>query len=83
MMDVEIKVLGPGCSRCENLEKEVINALAELDVAADVKKVKDIQEIMSYKIMSTPALVINGKVKVTGRVPKREEIKKFINEELG
>ncbi len=80
---MEIKVLGPGCSRCENLEKEVINALAELDVAADVKKVKDIQEIMSYKIMSTPALVINGKVKVTGRVPKREEIKKFINEELG
>lgn len=80
---MEIKVLGPGCARCENLEKEVINALAELDVAADVKKVKDIQEIMSYKIMSTPGLVINGKVKVTGRVPKREEIKKLIKEELG
>jgi len=79
---VEIKVLGPGCSRCESLEKEVINALAELDVAADVKKIKDIQQIMSYKIMSTPGLVINGKVKVTGRVPKRDEIKKYIQEEL-
>lgn len=79
---MEIKVLGPGCSRCESLEKEVINALAELDVAADVKKIKDIQQMMSYKIMSTPALVINDKVKVAGRVPKREEIKKFINEEL-
>lgn len=79
---MEIKVLGPGCSRCESLEKEVINALAELDVAADVKKIKDIQQIMSYKIMSTPGLVINGKVKVTGRVPKRDEIKKYIQEEL-
>ena len=79
---MEIKVLGPGCARCETLGKEVVNALAELDIAADVKKVKDIQEIMAYKIMSTPALVINGKVKVSGRVPKREEIKKLIREEL-
>lgn len=79
---MEIKVLGPGCSRCENLEREVINALAELDVAADVKKIKDIQQMMAYKIMSTPALVINDKVKVAGKVPKREEIKKYIQEEL-
>lgn len=79
---MEIKVLGPGCARCESLEKEVINALAELDVAADVKKIKDIQQIMSYKIMSTPGLVINDKLKVFGRVPKREEIKKLIREEL-
>ncbi|NMC26742.1 MAG: thioredoxin family protein [Syntrophomonadaceae bacterium] len=79
---MEIKVLGPGCSRCESLEKEVRNALAELDVAADLKKVKDIQQMMAYKILATPALVINDKVKVTGRVPKREEIKKYIQEEL-
>jgi len=79
---MEIKVLGPGCSRCENLEKEVRNALAELDVAADLKKVKDIQQIMAYKIMSTPALVINDKLKVAGRVPKRDEIKKYIQEEM-
>ncbi len=79
---MEIKVLGPGCSRCENLAKEVRNALAELDVPADLTKVKDIQQIMAYKIMSTPALVINDKVKVAGRVPKRDEIKKYIREEM-
>jgi len=79
---MDIKILGPGCSRCASLEKEVINALAEMDVTADVKKVKDIQEIMSFKIMSTPALVVNGKVKVAGKVPKREEIKRYIKEEL-
>lgn len=79
---MNIKVLGTGCSRCHNLEKEVINALAELDVAANVEMVKDIQQIMSYKIMSTPGLVINEKVKVSGRVPKREEIKKYIQEEM-
>ncbi|NLN87877.1 MAG: thioredoxin family protein [Syntrophomonadaceae bacterium] len=79
---MDIKILGTGCGRCEKLEKEVINALAEMDVAADVKKVKDIREIMSYKIMSTPALVVNGKVKVAGKVPKRQEIKKYIQEEL-
>lgn len=79
---MEIKVLGPGCARCDSLEKEVRNVLAELDIAADLKKVKDIQQMMAYKIMSTPALVINDKVKVTGRVPKRDEIKKYIQEEL-
>lgn len=79
---MEIKVLGPGCSRCANLEKEVRNALAELDVAADIEKVKDIKQIMAFKIMSTPALVINDKVKVAGRVPKKDEIKKYIQEEM-
>jgi len=79
---MEIKVLGPGCLRCQNLEKEVRNALAELDVAANVEKVKDIQQIMAYKIMSTPGLVINEKVKVTGRVPKKDEIIKYIQEEI-
>lgn len=79
---MDIKVLGPGCSRCEQLEKEVINTLAEMDVAANVHKVKDIKEIMSYKIMQTPALVINDKVKVFGKVPKKDEIKKYIQEEL-
>ncbi|MGE5371944.1 MAG: thioredoxin family protein [Solirubrobacterales bacterium] len=78
---MEIKVLGPGCAKCTQLEKEVINVLAEIDVAADVEKVKDIQKIMAYKVMSTPALVINGKVKVSGRVPRPEEIKKYISEE--
>lgn len=79
---MEIKVLGTGCSRCQQLEKEVFNALAALDVVADVEKVEDIQKILSYKVMSTPALVVNGKVKVAGKVPKLDEIKKYISEEL-
>lgn len=77
-----IKVLGPGCKNCQNLEKELMNALAELNVAADVQKVARMDEIMQYDVMMTPALVVNEKVKVAGRVPKLEEIKKLIQEEL-
>ncbi|HHT65035.1 MAG TPA: thioredoxin family protein [Clostridiales bacterium] len=78
---MEIKVLGTGCAKCKQLEKDVFNALAELDLAADVEKVQDIKKIMSYKVMSTPALVVNGKVKVAGRVPRADELKKLITEE--
>lgn len=75
---MEIKVLGPGCPKCKTLEKSVFNALAELDLAADVSKVEDIVEIMNYGVMATPALVINGKVVMKGRVPSVEEIKSLI-----
>lgn len=79
---MEIKVLGPGCARCKALESNVINALAEMGVAAEVEKVTAINKITDYGVMMTPGLVINGKVKVFGRVPDKEEIKKWINEEL-
>jgi len=79
---VDIKVLGPGCAKCEQLEKDVRNVLTEMNVAASLEKVKDIQKIMSYNIMQTPALVINEKVKVFGKVPKKEDIKRYIEEEL-
>jgi len=75
---MKIEVLGAGCSRCAQLEKDVYNALAELDIAADVAKVEDIKTIMSYKVMSTPALVIDGKVKVSGRLPRKEELHKLL-----
>ncbi|MDH7498072.1 MAG: thioredoxin family protein, partial [Syntrophomonadaceae bacterium] len=58
---MDIKVLGPGCARCKQLEQQVYNVLAEMDVAANVEKVEDIQKIISYRVMSTPALVVNGK----------------------
>ncbi|MEQ8201105.1 MAG: thioredoxin family protein [Syntrophomonadaceae bacterium] len=80
---MEIKILGPGCARCENLGREVFNALAELDVAARVMKIKDIEKIAVYKNVAIPALVINDRVKVSGQVPTREEIKKYIKEEMG
>lgn len=77
---MEIKILGPGCPRCHEVEKRTINALAELNVAADVEKVTDIKKIMAYGILSTPGLVINGKVKSSGRIPRVEEIKAWIQE---
>ena len=70
-----------GCSKCNDLEKNVIKALDELGIVAEVEKVEDMQKIISYGIMSTPALVINEKVKVFGRVPNVEEVKKMILEE--
>lgn len=75
---MEIKVLGTGCPNCKNLEKTVINCLAELDIAANVEKVEDIQKIVSYGIMRTPGLVINGKVVISGRVPSANEIKEIL-----
>ncbi len=77
---MEIKVLGTGCSNCKNLEKTVINALAELGIAADVEKVEDIQKILSYGVMRTPCLVINNKVILSGRVPSVKEVKEMITQ---
>jgi small redox-active disulfide protein 2 len=78
---MEIRILGPGCPRCLEVEKRTINALADLNVGADVQKVSDIKKIMEYKVMATPGLVINGKVKCVGRIPSLEEIKRWIQEE--
>ncbi|MCJ7486618.1 MAG: thioredoxin family protein [Candidatus Aminicenantes bacterium] len=80
---MEIRILGPGCPRCGEVEKRVINALAELNVAADVEKITDIRQIMSYGIIATPGLVINGKVVSTGRIPRVEDIKAWIEEADG
>jgi small redox-active disulfide protein 2 len=75
---MEIKILGPGCVRCKTLEKEVINTLAELDIAANVSKVEDIVKIMEYGIMHTPGLVINEKVILSGRIPSMSELKEIL-----
>lgn len=77
-----IKILGTGCSKCQALEKETINALAELNVAADVQKITKMAEIMQYDVMMTPALIINEKVKAAGKVLKPEEIQELIKQEL-
>lgn len=77
---LEIKVLGPGCAQCDLLEKELIEAMAETDVAADVEHVRDIKAIGRYGVMGTPALIINGAVKCVGRVPPRNTLKKWLME---
>lgn len=79
---MEIRILGLGCPRCGEVEKRTINALAKLNFGADVQKVSDIKKISEYKIFATPGLVINGKVKSSGRIPSLEEIKKWIQEEM-
>lgn len=76
---MNIKILGTGCPNCLRLEENTRQALAELNMEAQVEKVTEIQEIMSYGIMSTPALVIDGEVVVVGQVPNIEKIKQIIN----
>ena len=75
---MEIKILGTGCTKCKALEKATINVLAELDIAANVSKVEDIMQIMNYGVISTPALVIDEKVVIKGRLPSEKEIKEIL-----
>jgi small redox-active disulfide protein 2 len=75
---MDIKVLGPGCPKCKALEKATKEAIAESGIDATVTKIDDIVEIMNYGVMSTPALVIDGKVVVKGKVPTVAEIKSLI-----
>jgi small redox-active disulfide protein 2 len=72
---MNIKILGMGCSNCQKLEANTKQALDELKMKAKVKKITEIQDIMSYGVLGTPALVVDGQVKVYGRVPDVKEIK--------
>ncbi|HDP69307.1 MAG TPA: thioredoxin family protein [Actinobacteria bacterium] len=71
---MEIKILGPGCKNCKKFEANAVEAIGKLGIDAEVEKIIDIVEIMSYGIFSTPALVVDGEVKVSGRVPSIDEI---------
>lgn len=78
---MEIKILGTGCSNCKKLEANTKEAVKELNVEAKITKVEDIKDIMKYGVMRTPAIVINEKVKMSGKVCNVDEIKQFINDE--
>lgn len=73
-----IKVLGSGCANCKKLEANVREAVKELGLDATVEKVEDFKDILAYGVMKTPALVVDEQVKVMGRVPTPEEIKKYL-----
>lgn len=75
---MEIKILGPGCPKCKTLEKLTREVVEQNGINAAVTKVEDIVEIMNYGVMTTPALVIDGKVVVKGRVPSSEEIRRLL-----
>lgn len=75
---MNIKILGTGCPSCKRLESNVLLALKEMNKEAEVEKVTDIKAIMSYQIMATPALVLDGKVLFSGRVPSVELLKDML-----
>jgi len=75
---MNIKILGTGCPKCKTLEKLTREVVEQNGIEATITKVEDIVEIMKYGIMSTPALVVDEKVEIKGRVPSIDEIKKIL-----
>lgn len=75
---MKIKILGTSCPNCKTLEKLTREVVAETGIDADVSKVEDIMEIMAYGVMSTPALVVDEKVVIKGRLPSAKEIKEIL-----
>ena len=76
---MEIKVLGPGCPKCQQTEKQVKAAVAEAGVEAQIEKVTDLMKIAGYGVFGTPAVVIDGEVKSVGKIPTKEDIKTWLN----
>jgi len=79
---MKIKVLGPGCAKCQQLEKTVREVVNELGVDAEIEEVKDIKKIMEYPILTTPGLVVDEKLVCSGRVPSKAEVTSFITTAL-
>ncbi|MDZ7832062.1 MAG: thioredoxin family protein [Desulfobacterales bacterium] len=75
---MDIKILGPGCPKCQQTEKIVKEVISESGAAADVTKVTDTMEIAGYGVFGTPAVVVDGEVKSVGKVPKKEDVKKWL-----
>lgn len=71
---VDIKVLGPGCAKCKTTYSNVLEALKQVNVEATVEKVEDIEEMMKYNVLATPVLMIDGQIKIKGRVAQVNEI---------
>ena len=75
---MEIKVLGPGCAKCEKTEELVKEAVAEAGVDVDVEKVTDVMKIAGYGVLGTPAVVVDGEVKSVGKIPSKEDITSWL-----
>ena len=75
---MKIEILGTGCPKCKKLHELSEEAVKELGVSAEIIKVTDINKIIDYGVMVTPALVVDGDVKVAGKIPEKEEIKRWI-----
>jgi small redox-active disulfide protein 2 len=80
---VLVQVLGPGCARCAHLQKNVEEAVKQLGIQAQIEKVSDINVIMGFGVMMTPALAIDGELKLQGKVASVEEIKQLLSAVAG
>ena len=80
---MDIKILGTGCAKCNALEKAVGDVVQQMQIEADIEKVKDMKQILEYPILTTPGLVIDGRVVCYGRVPGKDEIEKMIKDATG
>jgi small redox-active disulfide protein 2 len=79
---MEIKVLGPGCPKCQQTEKVVKEAVAEAGLEAQIEKVTDTMEIAGYGVFGTPAVVIDGEVRSVGKIPSKNDVKSWIEDSL-
>ena len=82
MENLTIKVYGSGCKGCQTLHQNVIDALAEMNISADLQYITDMQKIMEAGIMSMPALVVNDKIVSAGKVLSVTDVKKFLEKEI-
>lgn len=80
---MEIKILGSGCAKCDTLEQTTRKAVETLGLDATIEHVTDFAQIMSFGVMTTPALVVDGQVKVAGRVPSVEDVAKLLQSSAG
>ena len=79
---MDIKVLGSGCKKCITLYNLLVEVISELGITAKVEKVEDVAKIVQYGVMIPPGLVINGKVKISGKVLSKADIRKYLQEEI-
>lgn len=75
----DVKVLGPGCPKCEELLEQTKKAISEMGLECNLEKVTDIMQFASYGVMITPALVVDGEVKFSGKVPSLDNLKKYLS----
>jgi len=76
-----IEILGPGCSRCQSVEKVVRQVVEDLDLKTEVRKTGEIERMLELGVMATPAIAIDGEVKMVGKVPKPAEVRQLLGVE--
>jgi small redox-active disulfide protein 2 len=76
---MDIKILGPGCPKCEQVKNVVMEAIKETGTEANVEKITDTMQIASYGVLGTPAIVVDGKVKSVGKIPTKDQVKEWLS----